>query len=713
MSTSSSRYVVGIDLGTTNSALAYVDRRGGRAARKIQSFLVPQLVAPSLVEGRATLPSVAYVLGEHDLAPEQLKLPWRPQGTRPGELVIGELARARGALVPGRLIASSKSWLCHAGVDRKAAILPWGAPDEVPKRSPVDSSAQILSHLRDAWDDAIAKGDETKRLASQELVVTVPASFDEVARELTLEAARRAGLSQILLEEPQAALYSWIAAHETEAETILSPGEQVLVVDVGGGTTDFSLVAIGKGEDGLTFERTAVGDHLLLGGDNMDLALARRVEERLSKKQGVERLDAARWHALAYACRAAKEKLLSDEAPGAPAQGGGGSSVKVVVPGRGSSVIGGALTEELSESEAKETVLQGFFPHVEKTEPPLRRARSGLQEFGLPYVQETAITRHLRAFLARHASEPGALARVDWVLWNGGAMKPALMRERVLEALSRWVDRRPRVLEAESLDLAVSRGAAYYSLVRRGKGTRIKSGAGRAYYVEVGNVRKDERSALCLIPRGLEPGHEVSIAERPLELRANTPAAFPFFGSTVREDPPGELVPIDEDMDELPPVHTVIRLKKRSSSRTSIPVSLSAKLTELGTLELWCQARDGPRRWKLEFDVRAASLPGASVARTKEAAAPEGAQAAEAPAASAPLAEEGVAALALDPHEDVGRVLALDPERVARGCGLLREAFSVPAREAQRLERLGRELEAILERPREAWPVPAIRALFD
>lgn len=677
-----SRYLVGIDLGTTNTALAFVDRRAGRAARTIRQFPIPQLAAPSEVSARDMLPSVGYVLGEHDLAPESAKLPWK-DAPRPAELILGELARARGAVVPGRLITSAKSWLCHPGVDRKAQILPWGADAEVPKRSPVEASAAYLSHLREAWDANVAQGDATKNLASQELVLTVPASFDEVARELTLEAARRAGLRPILLEEPQAALYAWIAAHEQDAMTLLAPGEQVLVVDVGGGTTDFSLVAVkAHEEEGLTFERTAVGDHLLLGGDNMDLALARKVEERLL---GGERLDVARWSALAYACRKAKEDLLAQ---------GAGAKQPVVVPGRGSKVIGGTLTTDLTSEDVAREITEAFFPLVAKDEPPMKRARTGLQELGLPYVQETAVTRHLRAFLARHGND-NHLAHVDWVLFNGGVMKAKVLRDRIVEALESWFGKRPRVLDAVDLDLAVSRGAAYYALVRRGKGMRIKSGAGHAYYVEVGGVSRTERSALCLIPRGLEPLKEVRVDERPLELRANAPAAFPIFGSSFREDEPGALVAIDEDMEELPPIHTVIRLKKRSSQRTSIPITLMAKLTELGTLELWCQARDGPRRWKLEFDTRGQGASPVEVA--------------------APSDEDAVP---LDPAEDLIPGVAVDPAKVERALALVKLVLETPADPASnawalRLEKLGRELEAILEQPREGWPVPVIRRIFD
>jgi molecular chaperone DnaK (HSP70) len=673
-----SRYLIGIDLGTTNTALAFVDRKAGRSARAIKQFPIPQLSAPGEISARDMLPSVAYVLGEHDLAAEQAKLPWK-DAPRPSELVLGELARARGAVVPGRLIASAKSWLCHPGVDRKAQILPWGSDADVPKRSPVEASTAYLSHLREAWDAQVAQGDATKILAAQEIVLTVPASFDEVARELTLEAAKRAGLRPYLLEEPQAALYAWIAAHESDAMSVLAPGEQVLVVDVGGGTTDFSLVAVkAHEEEGLTFERTAVGDHLLLGGDNMDLALARKVEERLL---GGERLDVARWSALAYACRKAKEDLLAQ---------GRDAKQAVVVPGRGSKIIGGTLSTDLTGTDVEKEITEAFFPLVARDEPPLKRARTGLQELGLPYVSETAVTRHLRAFLARHGHD-GKLAHVDWVLFNGGVMKARILRERIVDALERWFEKRPRVLDAVDLDLAVSRGAAYYALVRRGKGMRIKSGAGHAYYVEVAGVSKTERSALCLIPRGLEPLKDVKIEERPLELRANAPAAFPFFGSSFREDKPGALVAVDEDMDELPPIHTVIRLKKRSSQRTSIPVTLSARLTELGTLELWCQARDSERRWKLEFDTR-----GQGTGPVSEVTAPT---------------DEDV--VPLDPTEDVIPGATVDPEKVGSAVALVKEAFEVSPGESKRLERLGKELEGVLGQPREALPVPVIRKIFD
>ncbi len=674
------RYVVGIDLGTTNTALAFVDRRSGKKARAVRHFPVPQHTEPGLVEEERGLPSAAYVRGGHELSAEQVLLPW---GQSPS-VVVGELARRRGTLTPDRLITSAKSWLCHPGVDRKAAILPWGAPEEVPKRSPVEVEALLLRHLRDAWDHGIAGGDAAKALAAQDIVVTIPASFDEVARELTVAAVRQAGLDALLIEEPQAALYAWIAAHEEEWPTLLSPGETILVCDVGGGTTDFSLIRVTGGEDDQDehgFERTAVGEHLLLGGDNMDLALARRVEQRLSKS-----LDPRSWHALVQACREAKVQLLE----------GARDEVQLSIARRGTKLIESTIRAKLTRAEVTEAILEGFFPRIAPDEPTRPRRRgAGLKEFGLPFEAEPAITRHLRDFLRRQG-EGGGLARVDRVLFNGGVFKTAVLRERVLDALADWQPR-PAELAGSDLDLAVSRGAAYYGLVRRGKGTRIRSGAGRGYYLEVSAGAA--RTVLCLVPRGLEEGGLVRIEDRPLELKANRPVVFPFHTSTERDDPAGAVVPLEpEQFEELAPLHTLIRVgRKRTAKLRDVPVTLVARYTEIGTLEIWVEARAGEQRWRLELDTR-----------PRQEAPPERDPASS---SSGRLAAAAAAVEALPPQEGG---LVIDPERVDKAIRLLKTALDLPAADAQRpLEKLGRELEEALGASREGWPVPVIRALFD
>ena len=460
------RFIVGIDLGTTNSAVAYVDTRAD--GRAITSCEIAQLVAEGSVGERPTLPSFLYLAGEHDVAPGSLALPW--DGQR--DYAVGELARAQGARVPGRLVSSAKSWLCHGGVDREAPILPWAAADGVRKLSPVAASARYLAHLRDAWNQRFP----ADPLAAQDVVLTVPASFDEVARELTVAAARDAGLDRVtLIEEPQAAFYAWIGEHAGNWEDRLRPYRLALVVDVGGGTTDFSLVRIRPDGERLALERLAVGDHILLGGDNIDVALARTLEPHLGEK-----LDSQRWHLLTNLCRDAKERLLAAEPPDA---------VPIHLGGRGRAVVGGAVQAALARDEVANLVLEGFFPLVPADARPRRTPRAGLQEWGLPFAAEAEVSRHLAAFLAQHAGDRVAegeaeLGFPDAVLFNGGALTPAVIRDRLCAQLATWNGGRALgVLESGSLDLAVSRGAAYYGLVRRGLGVRIGGGSPRAFFL--------------------------------------------------------------------------------------------------------------------------------------------------------------------------------------------------------------------------------------
>ena len=413
-----SRYLVGIDLGTTNCAVAYVDTTRSLV---VQHFPIPQLVNEATVASQATLPSFLYLPGPHDLPAGSLALPWDHERN----YAVGQFARVQGARVPGRLIASAKSWLCHAEVDRQAAILPWGGMADMTKLSPVAVSARYLLHIREAWNNRMGK---QHALEAQQVILTVPASFDEVARELTVQAAELAGLPQVtLLEEPQAALYAWLAAHTDSWQTQLRAGNAILVCDVGGGTTDLSLIAVTEGKTQLQLERLAVGDHLLLGGDNMDIALARLVESRLTKGG---RLDAQRWQTLTHLCRVAKEDLFADP---------NRASVTLTLPGRGSSVVGGTLSDTLSRAELEHVVLDGFFPHVAPDATPRRGARVGLQEFGLPYASEPEVPRHLAWFLHQHASSSnGHGVRPDAILFNGGALTPFAIRERIVDILSRW-----------------------------------------------------------------------------------------------------------------------------------------------------------------------------------------------------------------------------------------------------------------------------------
>jgi len=586
-----SRFLVGIDLGTIHTALAYVDLAGeGDLAEAVQVLPVPQLVAPGEVGERRLLPSSAYVPGEHELPLAARRLPW---GDAP--VVVGELARAQGARVPGRLVASAKSWLSHPRVDRTAEILPWGAPEGVPRLSPVSASALYLAHLREAW----AARFPGHPLADQELVLTVPASFDEVARELTLRAAREAGLPRVtLLEEPQAAFYDFASRHRADLAAALGGQRLVLVCDVGGGTTDFTLIQVSAVPQ---LTRLAVGDHLLLGGDNVDITLARQVEARLGA-----RLDAVQWSLLVQACREAKERLLSP--------GGSLDQARITVPGRGSRLVGGTLSAELGREEVLTVLLDGFFPCVPAGDGPQRRGRSGLLELGLPYESDPAVTRHAAAFLRDHASEVAEaigqrvpLPRPDALLLNGGVFTPLAVRERLREVVSSWFPGAPPValLDTAHLDLAVARGAAAFALARRGLGLRIGGGTARAYFVGVDATGADAAQALCLIPRHQEEGTEVEVP-RTFSLRLDEPVRFPLYATTrARFERPGDVVPVDDTLQPLPAIETVLRAV--GGGKSQLPVRLRAALTSIGTLEIFCVAEDRDARWKLEFGLRGGS----------------------------------------------------------------------------------------------------------
>jgi molecular chaperone DnaK (HSP70) len=587
-----SRYLVGIDLGTTNSAVAYVDTTRSRA---VQHFPITQLVNEAVTAPLPMLPSFLYLPGARDLPAGSLVLPWE----RERDYAVGQFARVQGARIPGRLVSSAKSWLSHAGVDRNAAILPWGGPPEVNKLSPVAASARYLLHIREAWNQRMGK---QFALETQQVILTVPASFDEVARELTVQAAEQAGLTRVtLLEEPQAAFYAWLATHTDSWQGQLHAGNTILVCDIGGGTTDFSLIAVTAGKTQLQLERVTVGDHLLLGGDNMDLALARQVEARLAKGG---RLDAQRWSTLTHLCRVAKEDLFADP---------NRQRVPITLAGRGSAVVGGTLSDALSREDLERTIIEGFFPVVNVDDFPRRSARVGLQEFGLPYATEAEIPRHLAFFLHQHAQTTG---RPDAILFNGGALTPHLIRERIVDIVSRWFSDpnetwQPTVLRSTSLDLAVAYGAAYYGLVRRGQGVRIGGGSARAYYIGVGAQPQATPSmseavhALCLVRHGMEEGEEVHLSELEFEVVANQPVSFPLYASSTRmSDQPGQVLTLSSDeVMPLPAIRTVLRFGKKAGA-VKIPVQVSARFTEMGTLELWCEARQTNHRWRLQFQLR-------------------------------------------------------------------------------------------------------------
>ena len=600
------RFIVGIDLGTTNCALAAVSADTGEEGPSIDVREIPQLVNPNEVAARSLLPSFLYLPSEVDFPAGSLALPW----TDAQSGIVGELARKRGAENPVRLVASAKSWLSYGAANRSGTILPWGAPEEVPKVSPVDASAAYLRHLRQAWNH-----ESGGRLEDEDVLLTVPASFDEEARVLTVRAADEAGLGHVtLLEEPQAAFYAWIAEQGDRWRRRVRVGDLVLVCDVGGGTTDFSLIAVSEEGGELRLERVAVGEHILLGGDNMDLALARVLQSRL-EEQG-HKIDNWQLHGLWHQARLAKEALFSDPSL---------ASHPITLLGRGSKLIGGSIRTEVTADDLRAVLLDGFLPRVASDAMPARQRRVGFQELGLPYAADAAITRQLAKFLRQPVGAAatsavrrgrGGLACPTHVLFNGGVMKAPVLRERIVDVLSGWLVEEgfpplgaEQILDAPDLDHAVARGAAYYGRARLGRGVRIRSGAARSYYIGIESAMPAvpgmaaPLKALCVVPFGMEEGTSAAI-DREFGLIVGEPAEFRFLSSGTRKgDAPGTLVDDwGDEIDELSPLEVTLTLDGRDD--TVLPVTLESRVTEVGTLELWCVSRAEGHRWKLELNIR-------------------------------------------------------------------------------------------------------------
>ena len=653
---------VGIDLGTTHCVLARGNPDAGLGEQPVEIFELAQLQAAGEVVRSPLLPSFLYLPGEHELPDGAADLPWGASEYG----VVGELARRRGTEVPDRIVHSAKSWLCHDGVDRRSPFLP-RTPAEMERRvSPVEASAAYLRHLREAWDHEVGRGDPARSLAAQDLVVTVPASFGEVARQLTAEAARAAGRERVrLVEEPQAAVYAWRASQGTAIDEQLEGLNLILVVDVGGGTTDLTLIRVHHRDQAPELERVAVGEHLMLGGDNMDLALAALVESRL----GDARLDGRRWQALRQSCRLARETLLQDAGP---------DTASVVIPGRGSKLVGGQLRVELQRQEVIDSVLDGFFPQVGPDAEVIRRQGLGLREWGLPYTHDTAVTRHVAAFLRRYRAESGDTAPLDGVLLNGGVLNPPRVAQRLLDVIGAWTPAgqpQPRLLTTASLDLAVALGAAYYGLVRRGRGIRIVSGLAHAVYVGLELRKKKKRrrlqsAALCLAPQGMAEGQQIELSDHQLSLAVGREVQFPLYTAAGHRGAAGEVLEADDErLQALPPLTT--RLPGSGSRR--VPVILRATLSEVGTLDLVAARTDGKEDYRLEFDLRGR--------------AGEGGEGAE------PAFRE------------------LDPDRVDSAASLLRQFFGpdgLPGR-----KKLPQRLAKVLKCKREQWPLPTIRGFFE
>jgi hypothetical protein len=569
----------------------------------VELLAIAQLTNPGEVRDEDLLPSFLYLPGAADFPAGSLALPWDESR----DYVVGRLAQKRGVENAGRLVSSAKSWLSHSAVDRTSPLLPFRAPEGVAKISPVEASRRYLEHLRQAWD---AKMPDAP-FQAQQVLVTVPASFDAVARELTLDAARQAGYQNItLLEEPQAAFYAWLERHPDWRERV-RVGDLILVVDIGGGTTDFTLIAVTEADGELSLTRVAVGEHILLGGDNVDLALAGVVAHRLAEKG--TKIDSRQHLALWANCRVAKEKLLEPDA-----------KVKeqpVTILGKGTGLVGGTIKAMLLGSDIEQVLGEGFLPAVASTEMPAHQRRAGLQELGLPYAADPAITRHLARFLRQQAATaehgavrrgPSGLACPTHVLFNGGVLNAHLVRERILSTLNAWLGEEGmppvKALSGEDLMHAVARGAAYYGLARTGRGVRIRGGVPRTYYVAVESAMPSipgfpaPVKALAVVAFGMEEGTDTRIPGREFGLVVGQSAEFRFFTSASRKnDQPGDLIEdFGDALEELSPMEVSFDAGETSEV---VPVSFESIVTETGMLQLWCVARDG-RRWKLEFNVR-------------------------------------------------------------------------------------------------------------
>jgi molecular chaperone DnaK (HSP70) len=594
-----SRYAIGIDLGTTNSALAFTRTDVVADAPAVELALIPQLTSANEISSEPLLPSFLYIPGERDFPAGSTAVPWDENP----RYVVGKLAQRRGAEVSSRLVSSAKSWLSYSSVDRTAAMLPWKAAEGLGRISPVDASAEYLKHLRAAWnhEHPDAPFDE------QDVLVTIPASFDAIARELTQRAAEAAGFRNVtMMEEPQAAFYAWIARHPDWRQRV-SKGDLVLVVDIGGGTTDFTLISVTEQHGELQLERVAVGEHILLGGDNIDLALAHTVAGDLAAKG--TKIDGFQLQALWNNCRLAKERLLDSESKT--------DETPVTILGRGSSLIGGTIQAKLRREQI-EQVLEGFVPRVASSEMPRGGRRAALQEMGLPYAQDAAITRHLAKFLRQGVEGarqgPSGLACPTHILFNGGVMYAPFVRERLLAVLNGWLadeDFGPvQALSGEDLMHAVARGAAYYGAARKGHGVRIRGGIARSYYVGIETAMPavpgipSPLKALAVAQFGMEEGTSTYIPDREFGLIVGQPAEFRFFCSAVRkDDQPGAIIEdVGDELEELSPVEVLLTPDGQTSG--IVPVGFETVITETGMLQLWCAARDGSQKWKLEFNVR-------------------------------------------------------------------------------------------------------------
>lgn len=693
-----SRYVVGIDLGTTNSAVTYIDTTAPNW--DIQILSIAQLVSADLIESLDVLPSFHFQPVSSGQT-NKLAMPWDKKSP---SFCVGAFARDQTAKTSGRGIASAKSWLCNTAVDRTAAVLPWQSAGDVQKLSPVEVSSRYLKHIARAWDHQFPD----QPLADQDIVLTLPASFDEVARELTVTAAADAGLKRVvLIEEPQAAFYAWVHKHKNDWDQKISVGQKILVCDIGGGTTDFTLIRVrkfdGKAQDQenddqenkgqkneVQFHRVAVGNHLILGGDNLDLAIAKFIEQKLTD----DNLTPAQWDVLVGISRNVKEKTLSSDASVANEE-----TISISLPGQGSKLIGGSLTTQVTTSEIQSLIIDGFLPETHLHDKPQSR-QSGFQEFGLPYASDPAITRYLADFLTTHAdagseddheeenegesngSGNHASAHPDVLLFNGGFFASTLLRSTVVNRIESWFRAEqgdawsPQVLENDRLDLAVARGAAYYGMVRRDQGVRIAASLARSYYIGVGDGQ-----AICMMPGTAQAGESFRIDNQNFMLTISQPVEFPIYVSSVRlADKVGQIIPLDQQqLRPLPPIRTVLKVKSKNEKR-DVAVQLKVGLTEIGTISLSCHQIDSDRSWQLQFDVR-------STTQTDVAA-----------------------------HAGTGELEGFVDEATWRLCAdAIAAVFcaDTPPQDAIKPKSLMMTLTKILGVPREQWPMSVLRRIWE
>lgn len=651
------RYIIGIDLGTTNCSLSYVDTES--ANFRIHPFRIPQITDIGYVEALASLPSFCYLSSQNEFPVGTMQLPWGPAK----DLIVGEFAKKHGGKIPTRLVQSAKSWLCHTAANRRDAILPiHEAADK--KISPVQATTAYLKAIKDAWNHKMAKGNPECDFSLQEVILTVPASFDEVARLLTIEAAKAAGFANMaLLEEPQAAFYSWISAHETSADTDLNIGDLILVVDVGGGTTDFSLIEVTLQGDKKVFQRMAVGDHLLLGGDNMDALIAYDLQKKLTTVNNLQQLQ------LYQEARNAKEALL----------GNSEKTYKILLQGAGSSVIKGSVSLEVSKEEIENRLMNGFFEFCSFDETKHLRKTAGIKTLGLPFADEPSIVKQMGHFL-----HTAGLKKPDYILFNGGTMKPVIFQDAILKALNGWFpDKTIKTLRSVNLDLAVSLGAAYYGKVRRGFGSRISGGAARGYYLGLGVKENNEvvEKAICCLPRGSEEDSSYE-SELTFLVTPNKPIAFQLYTSHVRLfDKTGQIIDVSqEEFQALPEIHTILRYGKKNLdelTQDKIPVHLKVKLSAIGTLEISLLSQISCHIWELEFQLKNVSSQ-----------------------------DNSLEILEKTRNDETFDLSYLIPAKKA-----LKDAFSKEG--TTKLENLMEYLETLLEKPKKDFPPSILRALFD